>query len=59
MSKKRRVAVLCTARPSFAKLQPIIEALRGDGGFDIDIIAAAYDIGDDHWPAVDSADTAL
>jgi UDP-hydrolysing UDP-N-acetyl-D-glucosamine 2-epimerase len=36
----KRIAVLCTARPSWSKLLPICEALQGD--FELDVIAAAY-----------------
>jgi UDP-hydrolysing UDP-N-acetyl-D-glucosamine 2-epimerase len=36
-----RLAVVCTARPSWSKLLPVCEALRA-AGFEIDLIAAAY-----------------
>lgn len=37
-----RVAVVLTARPSWAKLQPVVEALRAEEGLTVDLIATAY-----------------
>jgi len=37
----RTIAVVCTSRPSWAKLLPVCEALR-DAGLQVDLIAAAY-----------------
>ena len=37
-----RVAVVLTARPSWAKLQPVVEALRAEDGLTVDLIATAY-----------------
>lgn len=63
-----RIAIVCTARPSFAKLLPVCDALRGR--CDIDLIAAAYatthgrsgvvDImRDDGWPPTTVLQAAL
>jgi UDP-hydrolysing UDP-N-acetyl-D-glucosamine 2-epimerase len=48
----KRIAVLCTARPSWAKLLPICEALQGD--FELDVIAAAYAVTHNRSGVVDS-----
>jgi UDP-hydrolysing UDP-N-acetyl-D-glucosamine 2-epimerase len=48
----KRIAVLCTARPSWSKLLPICEALQGD--FELDVIAAAYAVTHNRSGVVDS-----
>lgn len=37
----KRIAIVCTARPSWAKLKPVVTALH-DAGLDVDLIGAAY-----------------
>ena len=37
-----RIAVVLTARPSWAKLQPVVEALRAEPDVTVDLIATAY-----------------
>lgn len=39
---QKRLAVIVSARPSWAKLLPVCDALRDTGAFQIDLIACAY-----------------
>jgi UDP-N-acetylglucosamine 2-epimerase len=48
----KRIAVLVTARPSWAKLLPICEALQPN--FELDVIAAAYAVTHNRSGVVDS-----
>ena len=50
-----RVAVLVTARPSWAKLAPVVMALQADPAFEVDLIGAAYALTHDRSGIVDPA----